>query len=116
MTDSTIELPDDPASAVEALRSAAETRPVVVFKKSPVCGVSTSAERRFVSWLEDTTTAVDVAVVDVIAARPLARGLTAELGIDHASPQVLVFTSGSFRAHTSHGGIDAGWLDEAISG
>ena len=82
-------LPSDPAEAVAALRAASQETDVVVFKKSPICPVSTRAEFEFSTWLkgvpESSTTRF--AMIDVIAAKPLARGLTAELGIDHQSPQ-----------------------------
>lgn len=99
-----ITLPDDPASAVEALRSASLEAPVVVFKKSPICPVSTMAEGNFRSWLDARGDGpLKVAVVDVIAQRPLARGLTAELGIEHQSPQALVFKDGEVTWDESHG-------------
>ena len=51
-------------------------------------------------------------IIDVVAERELARGLTAELGIDHASPQALVFSSGELAAHDSHGALTAAWFAE----
>ncbi|MFT5733277.1 MAG: bacillithiol system protein YtxJ [Planctomycetota bacterium] len=102
-----IQLPTDPAEAVAALQSASMETEVVVFKKSPICPVSTRAEFEFKSWLkgvpESETTRY--AMIDVIAEKPLARGLTAELGIDHQSPQALWFGGGELRWHDSHGAL-----------
>ena len=102
-------LPSDPAEAVAALRAASQETDVVVFKKSPICPVSTRAEFEFSTWLkgvpESSTTRF--AMIDVIAAKALARGLTAELGIDHQSPQALWFSGGEMVWHDSHGSLTA---------
>lgn len=83
-----IQLPADPEEAATALREASRERDVVVFKKSPICPVSTRAELEFKTWLKglDDDAEVSVAMIDVIAEKPLARGLTAALGIAHESP------------------------------
>jgi len=101
-----ITLPDDPAAAVAALEAAAADTPVVVFKKSPICPVSTMAEGNFQNWLNTRTdTPLKVCVIDVIAQRPLARGLTAALDLRHESPQALVFKDGALAWDDSHGGL-----------
>ena len=51
-----------------------------------------------------------LAVIDVIAEKPLARGLTAQLGIAHESPQALVFADGELAAHASHGTLTVDWF------
>lgn len=48
--------------------------------------------------------------IDVLSQRALARGLTAELGIDHESPQALVFTDGELSAHASHADLVQAWF------
>ncbi len=99
-------LPEDPAAAVQTLMDSSRHAPVLVFKKSPICPVSTMAEGNLMSWLSMREDApLKVCVVDVIAARELARGLTRELGIRHESPQALVFKNGEFIWHDSHGGL-----------
>lgn len=107
-----LEVPTDPEQAVERLRTASRDRTVLVFKRSPICPVSGDAERRYDAWLArqaDTTSVV----VDVVAQRALARGLTAALGIRHESPQVLLFHGGELRWHASHWEITEEALEEA---
>ncbi len=102
-----IKLPQDPVEAVAALRQASAETDVVVFKKSPICPVSTRAEFEFKNWLKavpDSNT-TRFAMVDVIAEKPLARGMTAELGIEHQSPQALWFSGGEVLWHDSHGAL-----------
>jgi len=101
-----IELPEDPASAIRVLEEGSTTAPVVVFKKSPICPVSTMAEGNFQRWLSARgDDPLKVCVVDVISQRGLARGLTSELDIRHESPQALVFREGVLTWHDSHGGL-----------
>lgn len=103
----TLQLPADPAEALVALRDASRESDVVVFKKSPICPVSTRAEFEFRSWLKalDGEAALAVAEVDVIAERGLARGLTAALDIKHESPQALWLRDGELLWHDSHGAL-----------
>lgn len=107
-----IDLPDDPKAALDALRALSADAPCIVFKKSPTCGVSTSVEQDFRNWLRDEPP-VQVAFVDVLERRALARGLTGELGIPHESPQALVFRAGEFSTHSSHFDLTAEWFEAA---
>ena len=104
-----ITLPGDPAGALAALRAASAETDVVVFKKSPICPVSTRAEFEFNTWLKNTpeSNTTRFAMINVIAEKPLARGLTAELGIEHQSPQALWFSGGELAWHDSHGALTA---------
>ena len=78
MKPQSIQLSSDPEAALEELRSASQEHPVVVLKKSPTCPVSHHAEAEFRSWLAAHDGApCSFAIVDVLAERPLARGLTA---------------------------------------
>jgi bacillithiol system protein YtxJ len=98
---STLALPPDPAEALQALRDASQRGPVLVFKKSPICPVSGAAEAELRAWLAEGPD-VEVAVVDVIADRALARGLGAQVGVEHQSPQALLFCRGELSWHASH--------------
>ena len=104
----TPELPADPAAALEVLREHSRQRDVVVFKKSPICPVSTRAEFEFRTWLRGVPDDAEltVAEIDVIDERTLARGLTAELDVKHESPQALWFRGGELAWHDSHGALN----------
>ncbi len=111
-----IKLPADPGQALEALCEASADGPVVVFKHSPICPVSTAALHRFRSWLAgvDPGAKLGVAHIDVIAERELARGLVAAVDVRHESPQALWFAKGELTWHGSHTGIDAAALDREL--
>lgn len=117
-TERFIELPADPDAALAALQEASRTADVVVFKKSPICPVSTRAEFEFKTWTKgiDASDPVRLAMIDVIAEKPLARGLTAALGIDHQSPQALWFSNGQLAWHDSHGALTAARFSAGAAG
>jgi len=103
-----LELAPEPDAALEAIRAASRTRPVLVLKKSPICPLSDWAERELRAWLETSSAdGVAVALVDVLGERRLARGLTERLGIRHESPQGLWFEAGELVWHGSHRDLTA---------
>ena len=111
-----LKLPSSAGKALELLREASRTGPVLVFKKSPVCGASFQAEEELRMWLASRAgdLPLKLAEIDVIRERGLARGLTAELGIRHESPQAILFTDGELRWHGSHGDLTVVGFREAV--
>ena len=115
MMEGDLALPPDPDEALELIRrSATDSTAVLVLKLSPICGVSTMAEREVQNWLErrNAKETLRIAVIDVVVERELARGLTGRLDITHQSPQALLFRSGDVAWHGSHYDIDSKHLDE----
>lgn len=108
----------DPSRALETLRTTSQERPTLVFKRSPICPVSWRAEAELKAWREGLGEDADLAllVIDVIAERPLARGLVAELGIAHESPQALWFAGGEVTRHGSHGDLTVAWFEAGRRG
>jgi len=100
-----LRLGPDPADALRALRETSLRRPVLVFKHSPICPASHRAAGELEAFLGALAPAEELALarIDVIGERPLARGLTAELGVRHESPQALWFARGELAWHGSHG-------------
>ncbi|MEC8510848.1 MAG: monothiol bacilliredoxin BrxC family protein, partial [Planctomycetota bacterium] len=76
----------------------------------------TRAEFEFLTWAKSLAEndAVSLALIDVIAEKPLARGLTKELGIEHQSPQALWFRGGELLWHDSHGALTQARFAEAM--
>ena len=102
-----LELPPDASEALVLLQERSKSHKVLVFKKSWMCGMSAAAEDALQRYLKERTSSVpvEIAVVDVLKERPLARGLTTLLRIRHESPQALLFESGALRWHSSHGDL-----------
>jgi bacillithiol system protein YtxJ len=85
----------------------------VVYKHSPLCGVSAMAIRQIKKFAERNPN-VPVYVVDVIGQRDLSLQIAVDLGIFHQSPQAIVLTSGEPRWHASHLAVKAAVLDRAV--
>lgn len=117
MAPQSLQLDADPARALAEIRNASADHPVLIFKKSPICPVSHRAEAQYVQWKEALGAADDILVadIDVIAEKPLARGLTKQLGIDHQSPQALWFVKGELAWHGSHAELTLARFDELKS-
>ncbi|MBD3374695.1 bacillithiol system redox-active protein YtxJ [candidate division KSB1 bacterium] len=62
-----------------------------IFKQSPVCPISYSAERRVDKWLESLPAEIDLvyATVDVIGHRQVSQAIAKDLNIKHESPQAI---------------------------
>lgn len=99
----------------ERLEQALNAERAVLYKHSPVCGVSAAALReveRFVSIHAD----VPVYVVDVRAQRPLSQKVALRLDIQHESPQAIVIVRGRPEWNASHFDITVESLESAVPG
>ena len=77
----------------------------LIFKYSPMCGVSFSVERKFNNWLENLPENKNLicARLNVITARALCQEIAEELGITHESPQLIWLDhKGKVKWHASH--------------
>lgn len=94
---------------------AALTEPLaVLYKHSPLCGLSALAAgevRRFLAERPGTP----VYLVDVIRERALAREVGQRLGIRHESPQAIVLRKGAVIWSGSHRGVTAAALRSALA-
>lgn len=101
-----MELAEAPKAALVQLQNASKNGPIAVFKHSPICPISAAAHEEFYAWKGGEDGAdVQFAHIDVLGEKPLARGLVAELGVKHESPQLLLFNEGELVWHASHGAI-----------
>lgn len=63
---------------------------VMIFKYSPVCSISRSAEREVEVWMNEEGAAESILLkVDVINQRDVSRFIAKDLGIEHESPQFI---------------------------
>jgi len=102
--------PDD-RSPHDAARSLLQRHPLhIIFKHSPYCGRSVSAEEQVQRYLARPG-AVPVATVHVFDQRALSDALETVTGIRHESPQALVVRDGTVQWHASHRRV----TDEALA-
>lgn len=106
---------EQPLTSLEAFREALDRHPaVLLFKHSPICPISDAARERWRAWCA-THPDVPTVWVDVIADKPVARGLADACGVVHASPQAIAFREGRPVWDRSHDAITADSLDEGWS-
>jgi bacillithiol system protein YtxJ len=84
---------------------------ILLFKHSPACPISAMAREEYDTWRSRHE--VDTLFVDVIAERPTARGIAGECGVQHQSPQAILFVAGRPAWHASHEAITADALEAA---
>lgn len=89
----------------EFKRKAVEGNELIIFKFSPVCGVSFHAENIFKDWAVELqeSNRLRLSKVNVVTARQLSRQIAAELNVNHESPQVIwLRTDLSVKWNASH--------------
>lgn len=85
---------------------------VLLFKHSPACAVSQRALAAFTAF-QGAVPAATTMFVDVLADRPVARGIAAACGVPHESPQAILFVGGRAVWQASHAAITAAALQRA---
>jgi len=106
MTDNFVEITE--VGKLTDLLALSNERPVVVFKHSAACGVSARAYERVAEL------AVPIMLVVVQSARALSNAIAVQTGIEHESPQAIVFRNGKPVWFGSHSQITAEALRGAI--
>ena len=90
-------------------------KPVVIFKHSTRCSISSMVLRRFERDFDIDTDLIDMYFLDLIANRELSNKITELYGVRHESPQLLLIRNGKVATHSSHSGINALALEDYLS-
>jgi len=98
------------AADLEAVWSASQVEPVILFKHSQSCGVSLMARE----MLAEGGVPAPVHEIVVQRSRDLSQAVTERLGVRHESPQVFVVVRGRAAWHSSHSGITAERVSRAF--
>ncbi len=104
-------------TSVEDLDRALEEsneRPILLFKHSITCPISTRAMREFENFLDQADPRVGYNLIIVQTARRVSNEAAARLGVAHESPQALLVHRGREVWNTSHLYITADSLRDAI--
>ena len=89
--------------------------PVIVFKHSTRCSISSAALARLErSWNETEMIEVQAYYLDLIANRTTSNAVADHYEVEHQSPQVLVIKKGDCIYNESHMGIDYDELKQLI--
>ncbi len=93
---------------LEQLLSNSNSKPVVVFKHSTSCPISSRAYRE----MEQLNGEVSLVVIQ--SARDISRELELVTGVRHESPQVIVLKDGKAVWTASHFDVQAGAVEKAV--
>ena len=85
------------------IRKQSSTQPVVIFKHSTRCSISTMAKGRLERSLAPES--VTFYYLDLIRHRDISNMIAREFGVHHESPQVLLIRNGDCVYDESHNGI-----------
>ena len=97
---------------------ASRGKELIIFKFSPVCGVSFYAEKIFQKWADELheSSRVILSKVNVITARQLSRQIARELDVNHESPQVIWLRKDlSVKWNASHYEIKEAEMDKILT-
>ena len=94
--------------ALEDLLARSHNEPVILFKHSSMCPISSAA------YAEMKRVPNDVSLVVVQQARDLSREIEARTGIQHESPQAIILRNGRAVWNASHWSIKADAIEDAF--
>lgn len=94
------------ASQVLEIKSLSEEKPVLIFKHSTRCSISSmSLDRMLRNWKTADEERVTILYLDLIAYRAVSDLISSTFGIPHESPQVILIKNGEVIYDNSHYGI-----------
>ncbi|MFA0962226.1 bacillithiol system redox-active protein YtxJ [Roseivirga sp. BDSF3-8] len=91
---------------IEEIKEDSKDRPVLVFKHSTRCSISSMALNRLErKWNDSEMDGLMPYYLDLVRYREVSNEVAQAFGIAHESPQVLLISNGECVYHTSHTGI-----------
>lgn len=100
----------DSIGILDALFAESHIRPVVLFKHSNTCGISS----HIFEQIEEVD--ADVHVIVVQRDRPISNAVAERTGYRHQSPQAFVIKDGKAVYHATHYGISAHAIEAGLRG
>jgi bacillithiol system protein YtxJ len=100
---------------LDAIDQQSAERPVLIFKHSTRCSISSAALHRLESgWSAADAGLGAIYYLDLIRFRSISNAIAGRYGVQHESPQVLVIRHGRCVHHASHFGITCAGSKEAL--
>lgn len=102
----------------EQLKQAIEEsveNPVILFKHSTRCSISSMAKSRFESNWNTELTNVSIYYLDLIAHRNISNEIAELTGVEHQSPQAIVLKNKEVICDASHSEISAKAIENLLS-
>ncbi len=100
---------------LEDIKKASFDQPVLLFKHSTRCSVSSMALNRLErAWKDAEMASVEPYYLDLIANRDISNKIAADFGVEHQSPQVLLIQNGECVFDASHMNISYNAIVKAV--
>jgi bacillithiol system protein YtxJ len=97
----------DNISQLSKIREESKEKPVLIFKHSTRCSISSMAWNRIErSWNAEDSEKISPYFLDLISYREISDAIAHEFNVAHASPQVIVIKNGEAIYDNSHMGIN----------
>lgn len=106
------ELTDE--AQLDTIKQESNTQPVVIFKHSTRCSISSMAKMRLER--EKAPDAIKFYYLDLIRYRNISNKIAEVFSVHHESPQVLMIKDGECTYDESHGGIEMMEIAEQANG
>jgi bacillithiol system protein YtxJ len=87
---------------------------VLAFKNSSICPISSAARHELESWARENSNP-DIFMITVQERRDLSKELSARLGVEHETPQVILVRDGKPLGVLNHYSIKKGRLDSILA-
>ena len=94
-------------SDIEKIKEASYGKPVLIFKHSTTCPISSAAKDRIERNCSDLGDDVKPFFLDLLSYRNISNAIATEFAVRHESPQVLLIKNGECVYDESHFGIRA---------
>jgi len=95
------------ADTLEEIKEKSNQHPVLIFKHSSRCGISSMALNRLErAWQEQEMSHLITYFLDLVRYRQVSEAVAQTFGVQHQSPQVLVIKDGQCIYDNSHMGIN----------
>lgn len=101
-------------SQIEAVISASEHRPQLIYKHSSRCSVCFFAKKQVEEIPEAIREQLDLYFVDVIGWREVSNAIAEDFSITHESPQLLIIYDGEVVWHRSHRAIQSDVITDKL--
>ena len=92
-------------SELQKLIVESENKPVLLFKHSTRCSISSMAKNRLESNWDISEDDITPVYLDLIKYRDVSNQIESELNVKHESPQIILLKNGKVNFHTSHNQI-----------
>ena len=101
-------------TSIELIEQLLQEPLAVLLKHSIRCPVSFSVKNEFDTFVSSCKQKHSFYIVDVIAQRHISNAIAEKSGLQHKSPQVLIFVNGAVVWNESHYAITVEALNEAV--